>query len=233
MKIKGKKGSSLLNYPGVLSSILFFGGCNLKCPYCHNPELARNSSLLPGETVDDTLAWLQRRRGFDDGVVITGGEPTLLPYPALFDLIEQIKGMGFKVKLDTNGLRPEVIEGLLDAALLDTVALDLKTDPRRYGELGGPGEAPSLLNETLQAIKASGVEYEVRTTCAPGLVEEADIRAMGEFMGGCRKWVLQQFVPGNTLCASYRDTVPHPAATLKRLAELARLYAVEVETRGV
>ena len=234
MGLKDRKGSSTLNFPGVLSAVLFFGGCNLRCPYCHNPLLACNSHQLPDMSIEETIDWLKRRRGFDDGVVITGGEPTLAP--GLYDLVYQIKALGFQVKLDTNGLRPEVLQELVTNQLLDFVAIDLKTSPSRYGELGGPADSAELLKESFKIIQSemrNGLDYEVRTTCCPGLVEEGDIHAIGTMMGGCHRWVLQQFSAAKTLNDNFRYLKPYAPKVLKNFAHLAGNYAVEVLIRGL
>ena len=128
MHIGGMQKNSLIDYPGKLSSVIFFSGCNFDCPFCHNPELARGSAACQADlTASNICNFLEQRQGFLDGVVLSGGEPTL--QNDLEELCIRIKGFGFPVKLDTNGSRPKVLEGLIEKKLVDYIAMDLKTDP--------------------------------------------------------------------------------------------------------
>jgi pyruvate formate lyase activating enzyme len=231
MAIKGFQGTSLLDFPGRLASLVFFGGCNLTCPFCHNPSLVLTPGELPDYPTDELLDELAERRRFIDGVVVSGGEPTL--DPQLPELLRAVKKLGLQVKLDTNGLAPAVIEGLLAEDLVDLLALDLKTAPQRYGELhSGPVDIDAL-RRSVQLVLESGVDYEFRTTCVPQLVEEADIHAIGKLVRGAAGWTLQQFVPRHALAAATRDLEPHPPATIRRFAELAGAYVAEVGVRGL
>jgi pyruvate formate lyase activating enzyme len=231
MGIKGFQGTSLLDFPGRIASLVFFGGCNLTCPYCHNPSLVLDPEQYPDYPVAALLDDLRERRNFIDGVVISGGEPTL--DTALFPLLREIKGLGLQVKLDTNGLLPEVLEGLLDLKLLDYVALDLKTSPERYGELhSGPVHVQGLVRSA-ELLRESGIRYELRTTCVPGLIEEADIRSIGELARGAERWYLQQYHPGHALDEELRALEPHPVETIRAFAALAGEYVGEVGIRGI
>jgi pyruvate formate lyase activating enzyme len=232
MSIKGFQGTSLLDFPGRIASLVFFGGCNLTCPYCHNPGLVLDPGQYPDYPVEALLDELQARRRFIDGVVVSGGEPTL--NPGLLPFLRQVKELGLAVKLDTNGLAPPaVLELALAEGLVDYVALDLKTDPARYGVLH---HSPVPLGGLLQSVRLlleGTVDYELRTTCVPGLVQEADIHAIGELVRGARRWVLQQFVPGHALAEELREIEPHPAATIRALAAVAAGYVGEVGVRGL
>ncbi len=231
MGIKGFQGTSLLDFPGRIASLVFFGGCNLTCPYCHNPSLVLDPEQYPDYPVAALLDDLRERRNFIDGVVISGGEPTL--DTGLLPLLREVKKLGLQVKLDTNGLAPSVIEAALAESLLDYIALDLKTAPHRYGELHpGPVDL-SALDRTLRLILDSKVEYELRTTCVPGLVEEADIRALGELARGARRWYLQQYHPGHALSDEWRGVEPHPVETIRGFVALAKGYVEDVGVRGI
>ncbi|MBE0599004.1 MAG: anaerobic ribonucleoside-triphosphate reductase activating protein, partial [Desulfuromonadales bacterium] len=186
MGIKGFQGTSLLDFPGRIASLVFFGGCNLTCPFCHNPTLVLDPDQHPDIPAAALLEELRERRSFIDGVVVTGGEPTI--DPGLLPFLREVKGLGLLVKLDTNGLAPQVLEKALAEKLVDHIALDLKTAPQRYGELHPGPIDPSALRRSIDLVLAAGVEYELRTTCVPGLVEESDIRALGELARGARKW---------------------------------------------
>lgn len=231
MSIKGFQGTSLLDFPGRVASLVFWGGCNLTCPFCHNPGLVLDPGQYPDYPLEAILDELRVRGRFIDGVVVSGGEPTL--DPGLLPFLRQMKGLGLAVKLDTNGLAPAVLEAALAEGLIDYVALDLKTAPVRYGELhGGPVDA-SGLQRSVRLLLAGAVDYELRTTCVPHLVEEADIRALGELVRGARRWVLQQFVPGHSLAEALRSIEPHPAETIRAFAAVAGGYVEEVAVRGL
>lgn len=231
MSIKGFQGTSLLDYPGRIASLVFFGGCNLTCPFCHNPTLVDRPEQHPDVDPEALLHELQERHRFIDGVVISGGEPTLAP--GLLPLLRQIKGMGLAVKLDTNGLLPRVLEQALAENLVDTIAIDLKTAPGRYGELHrGPVDL-SALPRSIAVVLASGKECEFRTTCVPGLVEEADIHAIGATIRGAGKWMLQQFAPQYALSEELREVEPHAPEVLKSFAAVAGGYVGEVGVRGI
>ena len=231
MHIKGFQGTSLLDYPGRISSLLFFGGCNLVCPYCHNPGLVLNPEQYPDYPPEQILGELANRLPFIDGVVISGGEPTLSP--RLEWLLRELRKLRLSVKLDTNGLLPEVLKRLMEENLLAFVALDIKTSPGRYGELHPKSADSGALEESIRLLLDSSLEYEFRTTCVPGLVEERDIEAMGRAISGAKSWVLQQYVPGHALDPAYRELEPHPFEKLQRLALRAANFAAEVTLRGV
>jgi len=231
MSIKGFQGTSLLDFPGRIASLVFFGGCNLTCPYCHNPGLVLDPGQYPDYPVEAVLEQLQSRRRFIDGVVVSGGEPTL--DPGLLPFLREVKSFGLAVKLDTNGLRPEVLEQAVAEGLVDCVALDLKTAPARYGELHGGPVTIDGLQRSVRQLLAGAVDYELRTTCVPGLIEEADIHAIGELLRGAKRWVLQQFVPGHSLAEDLREVEPHPAETIRAFAEVAGGYVGEVSVRGL
>jgi len=231
MRIKGFQGTSLLDFPGRIASLVFFGGCNLTCPYCHNPTLVLDPDQYPDYPLAALLEELRERRSFIDGVVVSGGEPTLDPELPL--LLREVKSLGLQVKLDTNGLAPKVLERLMAEGLLDYVALDVKTAPARYGKLHtGPVKIDALPASARLLIEGK-VEYELRTTCVPGFVEEADIRAIGETVRGARRWVLQQFVPGHSLAEELREVEAHSEEVLRGFAGVAGGYVDEVVLRGL
>lgn len=231
MPIKGFQGTSLLDFPGRVASLIFYGGCNLCCPYCHNASLVETPDQYPDLSTRDVLGQLKTRQGFIDGVVISGGEPTLdadLP-----EFLEQIKQMGLQVKLDTNGLRPQVLAQLLARELVDFVGLDIKTALPRYGELHTVAIDGALVQQSIDLLIQATIEVEFRTTCAPGLVEEADIRSIGETLVGQPSWILQQFVPLHAMAEEMRRCRPHSEAGLDRFAEIAGEYVDHVVIRGV
>jgi len=231
MNIKGFQGTSLLDFPGRISALVFFGGCNLACPFCHNPPLVVNPDEFPDFPADELLAELDRRRSFIDGVVVSGGEPTL--DPALPELLREIKALDLLVKLDTNALLPDVLQSLIDESLVDYLAVDLKTTVERYDELHHRPVDIAALRKGLRIVLNASVEHEFRTTCVPGLVEREDILSMATEIKGARRWVLQQFMAPHALDENLRDIKPHPAGIIRDFADLADESVGEVTVRGL
>jgi len=199
--------------------------------YCHNAALVNTPDEYPDIPEDDVVDMVAARRNFIDGVVISGGEPTLdagMPH-----LLERLKGLGMLIKLDTNGLRPQVLSALLQAKLVDFVSLDLKTAPQRYPALGAPADAAELLVRSLELLRQAKVELEFRTTCMPGYVEAEDIHALGSRVQESGPWVLQQFVSEYAMDESARKTQPHSNAQMQELLHVAQQYVANTSLRGV
>ena len=195
MNLGGMQKLSLSDYPGRLAAVLFTRGCNYRCPFCHNPQLVTGpcAELDP----DNVLAFLERRRGQLDGVVVSGGEPTLqADLPAW---LERLRALGYAIKLDTNGSRPWVLESLLEAGLVDHVAIDLKAPAARYSELAGHPVDPAPVLQSIALLARSGVSHELRTTVVPSLLDESDLRTMARLVPPGTRWVLQPFVDRRTL----------------------------------
>lgn len=186
---------TLSDYPGRVACAAFTAGCNFRCPWCHNPHLVPSST--GGTTAETVLAHLDRRRGQVDGLVVTGGEPTL--QPGLPDFLDEVRRRGVRVKLDTNGSRPEVVAELVGSGLVAYVALDVKGPWERYDEMTGVRDAAASVRRTLDLLRASGIPFETRTTVVPGLLDEGDLAAMAPDLRGVPTWFLQPFVPGRTL----------------------------------
>jgi pyruvate formate lyase activating enzyme len=177
------------------------------------------------------LADLRKRKSFIDGVVVSGGEPTIdAGLPAF---LRQLKELGLQVKLDTNGLRPDVIEALLEERLLDYLAIDIKTAPQRYAELHPHPVAADRLLRSVALAKAAAIEVEFRTTCVPQLIDKAEIAQLGELLRGASLWVLQQFVPGHSLQLEWQQMAAYPPDHLQRLARQAEEYVERVQLRGL
>ena len=187
MRIGGFQKNTLIDFPGEMACLVFTPGCNLACPYCHNPELVEtNTPELETETV---FEFLKQRKGFLDGVVITGGEPCL--QSDLLDFVQIIKGMGFKVKLDSNGSRPRVLETLLDQGLLDYVAMDIKTDAPHYPELAKGNLDVEKIKESISLIMDRAPDYEFRTTCLAPFTTPETMANMGKRISGAKRYILQ------------------------------------------
>jgi len=229
--IKGFQGTSLLDFPGRISALLFTGGCNLTCPFCHNPGLVLDPAQYPDYPEDDLLRELESRRNFIDGVVISGGEPTL--EPGLLPFLRRLRDLQLQIKIDTNGLRPDVLAAALDQKLVDFVALDLKTLPERYPELHHAPVDPSALLETISLLLGADCELELRTTCVPAWIDHATIEALGTLVQGAPLWALQQFHGQHALDPSLQDAPAYPAKTIEEFSEIAKNYVDSVLTRGL
>jgi len=190
MNIGGIQKTSLIDYPGSVSCVLFLTGCNFNCPYCHNPDLVRGKNGQPAVDKGQLMEFLSKRRGLLDGVVLTGGEPTL--QSDLPDLCRTLKSMGFSVKLDTNGSRPAMVKSLMAEQLIDFVAMDIKTDPGRYAPHLCRACSPSDIVESVQAILTSSLPHEFRTTCVLPFVDQAAIDVMAELIHGAARHALQR-----------------------------------------
>lgn len=190
MKIAGFQALSLIDYPGILASIVFTQGCVLNCGYCHNPELIpRKGKAALGQ--EEVLARLDARRKMIEGVVITGGEPTL--QPDLQEFLLQVKRRGLLVKLDTNGVHPALMQRLLEAKLLDYIAMDLKNVWERYDDVIRAGRATIVDNcrKTFELIQGSGVAHEFRTTICPGVHVEEDFYAIARQLRPGERYFVQ------------------------------------------
>ncbi len=192
MNIGGLLKNSMIDFPGKLSCGIFLSGCNFDCPYCHNPDLVkgcagRSAEFEPG----NVYRFIENRKEFLDGVVISGGEPTL--QEDLFELCRRIKNMGFPVKLDTNGSRPRVIKRLIDEGLVDYIAMDLKTDPRWYATYIKANCNASAILSSIDIIMDSAMDYEFRTTCVKPIVTPTVIENIGRLIKGASVYALQRF----------------------------------------
>ncbi len=236
MKISGLQKLTLLDYPGAVACTVFLNGCNFRCPFCHNSELLE-AGAEPVMSVDDLLEFLRRRKGILDGVCITGGEPTI--HPQLSSLLRQVKDLGYKVKLDTNGYRPDVLRAVIAEGLVDYVAMDIKNDPKNYGPTVGLAD-PDLekIEESIRILLEETVDYEFRTTVCLPLHNENSIASMGQWLlkisGGkqAKRLFLQSFVDRDTvpvagLSAPEEDQLAIFAGLLASCAEAVTLRGVK------
>ena len=229
MKIHGLQKMTLLDYPGHVACTVFLGGCDLRCPFCHNYELI-DGSAEPIMDEQELLDFLKKRQGLLDGVAITGGEPCLRP--DLIDLIKEIRALGYPVKLDTNGLHPDVLRTLVEERLVDYVAMDIKNSPEHYAATSGV-EAVDLgrIRESISILMEGPVDYEFRTTVIDQLHSAQDMEGIGALIQGARRFFLQAFTD--------RDSVPFagfsaPSADKMRIyADIVGKYVQEITIRGV
>ena len=218
--------TTLINYPGKVASAIFLPGCNLRCPYCHNPELVLDTSD-DIESIDSILAYLESRRGLLQGVCISGGEPLI--HSDLPKLAKTIKDMGYSLKIDTNGTYPDRILPLKP----DFIAMDIKTSPDKYHTLSGIGDT-SLSEKIIQSIdiiKKSGISHEFRTTLAPGVVDMIDIRNICNLLTGVQIYVLAGYVPGHTLDIGFTQST-YTKAELESMADVVRRAGIPLKVRN-
>ena len=229
MKIHGLQKMTLLDYPGRVACTVFLGGCDFRCPFCHNYELVDGSA--PALMEDGALfKFLEKRRGLLDGVAVTGGEPCLRP--DLPELLSRIKALGYDVKLDTNGAHPGLLRVLIDQKLVDYVAMDIKNSPEKYARTVGL-EALDLapVRQSVELLKSGVVDYEFRTTVVDELHEEKDFEAIGPWIAGARRYFLQAFtdresVPYGNLHAPTREK-------MERCVCIAKPFVTEIGLRGL
>jgi len=197
MRIGGFQKLSLVDFPGKVAATVFVQGCNFHCGYCHNPDLVLLANFKATLPVQEVLTFLNDRRGKIEGVVITGGEPTL--QQGLAPFIAQVKEMAFAVKLDTNGSHPEVLSSLLRSHLLDYIAMDIKSSLGKYPQLTGSASDPALLKESIDLIINSGIPYQFRTTLVKEFCSPEDLDDIHRLIGKADHYVLQPFVRSQKL----------------------------------
>ncbi len=190
--IAGLQKMTLLDYPGKVAATVFIGGCNFRCPYCHNASLLDPANDAQEITEDTVLAFLQSRKGLLDGVCVTGGEPLL--WDGLEAFLQKIKALGFLVKVDTNGTRPDKLKALVQAGLVDTVAMDLKHAPDKYTLATGIQADPlPAVKDSVAYLLTGPIPYEFRTTVVKGLHQQDDLVKIGQWIQGADVYFLQNF----------------------------------------
>lgn len=193
--IRGFVKTSLLNYPGKISALIFLGGCNFHCPYCHNTSLLSppdDYEVLP--TPEEVLNILSKRRNLLEGVVISGGEPTINKLEDIATLCKRIKELGYPIKLDTNGSNPKVIKYLVEEKLIDYVAMDIKSPIEKYGEVTCNSKLDiESIKESVEYLKKDNVDYEFRTTVMKEFISETDIESISEWIKGAKRMFLQNY----------------------------------------
>lgn len=233
LRFSGIQPFTRLDYPGLFACIAFLPGCNFRCGYCHNPEfvlpdlLVKTSASWVGE--GDLFSFLDQRRGKLDGVVVSGGEPTL--HPGLGAFMRRVKGMGFKVKLDTNGSRPDILKALFDEGCIDYVAMDVKTSLERYAELVGPCVKPEAIRESIEIIMRQAPAYEFRTTLLREVHGLSEVHRMAELVLGAKRYALQRFRPATTLDPTFANYSAPDDAEMRMIAEIFRPNVQELILR--
>jgi len=219
MKISGIIKTTLIDYPGHIATSIFTQGCNFKCPYCHNPD------LIPAESgeeeyMDLDYFWdfLEDRKDFLDGVAITGGEPTL--QNDLIEFIEKIKMKNFKVKLDTNGSRPDIIKNIINNKLIDYIAMDIKSSISKYSNYSDDNNIEDKIIESIKVIKNSEINYEFRTTVVPGLHNENDIEEITKIVAGSKNFTIQNFRGERPYDKDFENKLPFTEKELETFKDI-------------
>lgn len=249
MRIYGLQKTTLLDYPGHVAATLFTGGCNFRCPFCHNGDLVLNPGGQAEIPMDEIMAFLKKRQGILDGVCITGGEPTL--QPELEEFIREVRELGYLIKLDTNGYRPQVLERLLEKDLLDYVAMDIKASKANYARTvgfdrdlptGDTGFSITPIEESVEILKGSNIDYEFRTTVVKGIHCIEEFEEIGKWLSGCKACYLQAFQENENVLAARLTVSETDGCTkfscfsrtdMEQMAGLVEKYVEKVSIRGI
>ena len=228
MKIYGLQKMTLLDYPGRIACTVFLSGCDMRCPWCHNSELAEGKAPAV-MTSEELISILKKRQGMLEGVAVTGGEP-LLREESL-ELLREIRALGYPVKLDSNGTHPDRLRRAAEEGLIQYCAMDIKNSPERYAETAGLSEiALTAVRESVDFLKTGSIDYEFRTTAVKELHDERSFRAIAEWISGAKRYAIQKFTD--------RDTVPFEGfhapeeAQIQAWAEIVRPHVRELLIRG-
>ncbi len=230
VEIKGLEKFSSRDFPGHISSTVFLGGCSFRCPYCHNADLVLDPDGIQTIPIDIFLSYLDGRKGWLEGICLSGGEPLL--HEDIEDLIRVIRDRGLLVKLDTNGSFPAPLERLLRDGLLDWVAMDVKAPLERYREVTRSGVDVEDIVRSADIIRHSGVRSTFRTTVVPGLIGREDIVRIGEWLKGAESYLIQAFVPHTTIDPAYLQKKPHTKGEMEDLLAAARPFFGEARIEG-
>jgi pyruvate formate lyase activating enzyme len=231
MMIKGFQKLSLIEYPGKISAIVFLGKCDFRCHFCYNIDLVKNYEKLPDIPEKEVLDFLSTRKGLLDGVAITGGEPTL--HKELPEFIKKIKDLGFLVMLETNGSNPKMLKELIDKKLVDYIAMDIKAPLEKYDEVAGVKVNKKDIQDSVDIIHNSGIDYEFRLTVIPKHFKEEDALEIGKWLKGSKRYFLQEFRQEKTLNENYKKMENYSPEKMKEFAELMKPFFDSVKVRGI
>lgn len=215
MKIGSLQRVSLIDYPGLISAVVFLQGCNFRCSYCHNPELVDPALFKASMKESDVMEFLDSRKGKLDAVAITGGEPTI--QDGLADFIREIKKKNYAVKIDTNGSQPQIINALLQEKLIDYIAMDIKAPLDKYKDIVKVAVNQDAIKESVRIILKAQIPYEFRTTIVASQLDENDILQIGRMINGASRYVLQMFVPSKTLDNRFLKEKSFPYEKLEKI----------------
>lgn len=236
-RIKGFIPVSLLDWPGKVCAIVFLGGCGFRCPACHNPRLVLEHRSMPDVALEDVLAELEDRRGWIDGITVTGGEPTASA--GLPELLAILKTTGLKIKLDANGSNPSMLQALIQRRLVDAVSMDVKAPvaEEEYARVAGVPVSPQVIARSIEILKSSNVEVTFRTTVVPGLVEEPELQLIRDFLGDVGRFHVQPFRNRETLDPTLAHVAPFTPERFERMQQLFEVpsptYSSRRKLRGM
>ncbi len=234
MHIKALLPASVIEYPGHIADVLYVGACNFRCPFCYNVDLVLRPEQLADLDLASLLQQLRSRVGFVDALVVSGGEPTL--QPDLMPFLSDVRETGLKVKLDTNGYRPDVLGQCLKRGLLDYVAMDIKSSQGKYEQAAGVPVEVEHVRQSIELLMQASIDCEFRTTVVPGLVDAEDVRAIAQLIAGAKRYYLQCFRPGQTVGGMENQSPAirrPPAELLQQMARLAAPWVKELGIRGL
>jgi len=231
VEIKGLEKFAPKDFPGYISSTVFLGGCNFRCPFCHNSELVLHPERLQTFPSDYFLSHLDSRKGWLEGVCFSGGEPLI--HQDLEALLSVVKKRDLLAKLDTNGAFPEKLRDLIQKDLIDWIAVDMKSSPEKYAKAVGSEVDHRKIQESIDIVRNSSVQVIFRTTAVPGLVDAEDIGRIARMLSGADLFVIQQFVPVNTLDPEYQKKKPYSKEELQSFSEVAAPFFSRVHIEGI
>lgn len=230
MKFYGMQKMTLLDYPGYVACTLFTGGCNFRCPFCHNALLVLDLDEHYTIPEEEVLAFLKKRQGLLDGVCVTGGEPLI--NKDIGDFLSRVKELGFKIKLDTNGTNPALLKELVSQNLVDYVAVDIKNSPEKYAEtVGLKSFDMSTINETVNFLMTGCVDYEFRTTVTKQFHTEKSMEEAARFIRGAKRYFLQNFVDSGNLIGS--GITGQSKEEMEKLLTVVKKYVPDSCLRGI
>ena len=229
MQIKGLQKTTLLDYPGKVACTLFTGGCNFRCPFCHNASLVLSPNDVTDISEEEFFKFLKKRVGVLDGVCITGGEPLL--QHDIIPFMEKIHALGFAIKLDTNGSHPKLLREIVELGLVDHIAMDIKNSLPKYSLTSGTNIKIDDIKESIDFIMSCGVSYEFRTTIVKELHTIDDMMAIGKLISGAENYYLQSFKDsGDLICPEYSA---HSEETMHDMLSAVKPYVKNAELRGI
>jgi len=229
MKIGGLQKTSLLDYPDVISAIIWTVGCNFRCPFCYNKDLVFGNKTPISE--EQVLSFLEKRKGLLEALVVTGGEP--LMHKDIPDFLEKVKELGYLIKVDTNGSYPKKLQEIIDKKLVNYLDMDVKAPKKKYDKLTGVKTDIKKVDQSIKIIKNSGIDYEFKTTFVPELLTKEDIVEIGKWLKGSKKYYLQQFKNDtNLISMDLQKFVPYSKKELTDTLEEIKPYFEKCEIRG-
>lgn len=230
LEIYGLQKLTLLDYPGKVACTVFTGGCDFRCPFCHNASLVIEPERGQRVSEDEVLKYLSKRKGIIDGVCITGGEPLL--QPDIDEFLKKVRAIGYDIKLDTNGSFPDKLKRLVEDKLVDYVAMDLKSSKENYGKvIGIEGYDTARVEESVNYLMKSGIDYEFRTTAVKSLHDIGEFEKMAEWIRGAKHYYIQNFVDSGELIG--KNMEGFSKSDMNNILEMVKKYLPNAELRGV